>query len=771
MTRGLSRRHVLVFAAVVLAATALAAPSPSFATWGGTPVGSVPDNLVVVVLAPYLTWTDVTSGEMPNLARLAERAMLADTNVSSGLRRPSADALDQGALSLSAGVWVEADSRALPPASVGERIQGGTAAALYRRLTGVPAGEAGIVHLGYPRHTLFNKETSMTSVLGILGGAVRRAGGRTVAVGNSDPGADVSPRSMHRPAAAVAMDEHGRVDAGDVSSRLLRRDSEAPFGVSTDMARLLQAFRESIAEVSAGRSGAPVLAVIDPGDLHRAMLFASDAAPERVEAARRRALRALDQVVGAVSSEGVSLFVVAPAAARHKGRTRAFAPLLVAPADPGSGAGVLTSSSTHREGLVTLLDVAATVLDTLGIERPVQMVGNEMEFAEDGSTLDARISRLDRMERTATAVDTPKGYFQGGYIVLAVLVFLVATLLLIRREPPGGAGRVVRALLLLVLAIPVSGSCMFVFAGSPGTAAEVAVLFTLAVLALTAVSLAVGRLERGALPVAFVSGVTVLVLLVDQWLGGPWSFTGLFGFSPVLGARYYGMGNEGASMLVGALLVSAALAIDLAPERLARPARHWGFALLGTIATITVAAPFLGANVGVAIWGTIAVGVAWAGMNGRPLGWKGTLAILAAVVLLIGAFSLLDLDGGAGQTHLGRAWESAGKGGVGELWTIAARKAETNLRVLTRTNWSYLLFVILGLLAYMRARPQGVFRGTLEAYPAFAAAMTAGLAGGLFGYLTEDSGIVIPALVMLYVGGAALYLMLGRRELEGDAST
>ncbi len=90
------------------------------------------------------------------------------------------------------------------------------------------------------------------------------------------------------------------------------------------------------------------------------------------------------------------------------------------------------------------------------------------------------------------------------------------------------------------------------------------------------------------------------------------------------------------------------------------------------------------------------------------------------------------------------------------------RKVETNLRVLTHTNWAYLLVAVLAVLAFMRWRPQGDFAAALEENPYFSDAMAACLVGGFVAYFTEDSGIVIPAMIMLYVGVGIVGLMLER---------
>jgi regulator of protease activity HflC (stomatin/prohibitin superfamily) len=175
----------------------------------------------------------------------------------------------------------------------------------------------------------------------------------------------------------------------------------------------------------------------------------------------------------------------------------------------------------------------------------------------------------------------------------------------------------------------------------------------------------------------------------------------------------------------------------------------------------------------VAVWGLAGFGLAWVLMNGKRVTWKLVVLALLAAIVVVGAFAVIDLYGGGEQTHLGRALVSASQGGVGELWTIVSRKAETNARVLTRTNWAYILIATLGFLALMRWRPRGDFAETLTDNPAFADAITVSLAAALIAYFTEDSGIVISALVVFYVGVALSWLMLSRlqaKEAPDDSS-
>ena len=264
-------------------------------------------------------------------------------------------------------------------------------------------------------------------------------------------------------------------------------------------------------------------------------------------------------------------------------------------------------------------------------------------------------------------------------------------------------------------------------------------------------------------PVAALSLLTSAVIVVDQWLGAPASFTNFFGYSPLLAARFYGMGNEAAAILFGSSIVGIALLFDQWPDsRWTTLGKRVGIPLLAVVVLSAAAAPFWGANIGVAIWGVVGFGLAWVLMNGHHVSGKTVLWLFVAVVAVIFAFAAIDLFGGGPQTHLGRAITSAEQGGWIELWNIVARKAETNMRVLTHTNWAYILVATLAFLGFMRWRPQGDFAGTLAENPDFADAITVSLVAGLVAYFTEDSGIVIPALEVFYVGVGVVWLMLAR---------
>lgn len=726
---------------------------------------------VVIVLAPYLTWDDITPTSTPTIWSLAGSGALGDINARSRARvagEPSSPL--EGALTISAGAWAVPSYPAAAAFNVTEHYEVGTAAEAFERTTGDKVGDNRIVYLGMPMSQRVNAERSFEIALGVLASAIETAGGVTAAVGNSDVGYVTGEQRRVRPAALAAMNDVGTVRLGDVSSRLLTENPDAPFGIETDLDR----FAEALDEVADGvrSTDGPALVVLDAGDAYRATKFEPQVSSRIAAQHRASALTKLDDVVGlAVDRFPDDVVMVASQSTLDPtaGTIEGLGPFII----HGDGwQGFVTSSSTQRSGVVTNLDVTATVLDVLGLERPVQVLGNEMELTEAPASLEERVDVLQSTARTATAIDTAKRGVINAFVVFTVLALLISAFVLVRARMWGPTltrwwiGGL-RWSLLFTMAVPLASWLMFSWMRWPQSSGE-AIFGLLATASVVWVaSLLMLRSWPIRVSVGAVSLLTSLVLLVDQWLGAPWSFTNFFGYSPLLAARFYGIGNEAAAILFGSSIVGAAMILDEWPDaRWSGHLKKWGLPLFGLVVVWTSAAPNLGANVGVAVWGTVGFVLAWYLMNGHHVTVRAIVIMLVVMVAMVGVFIAIDMFGGGQQTHLARSLASAEAGGLAELWKIVARKAETNMRVLTHTNWAYILIAVVAFLAFMRWRPQGDFADTLSQNPHFADAITVSLVAGLAAYFSEDSGIVIPALEVFYVGVAIVWLMLARLAVQ-----
>lgn len=751
------RRAWPILLLLLVLVAAFASASPAFGAAKAT-------NRAYVILAPALSWADITPTATPTLWRLAGQGAVGDLNAMLRAREGAeAASAQEGALDLSAGNWAAPEFFAFAPANVGETVEGGSAALAYVRRMGTSPGVNAIAYPGLPPAQRKSAVSADDVVIGTLGQAVEATGGTTIAIGNSDSGDAIIGFKLERPAGLAAMDMNGLVRLGDVSPDLLMSSAGAPYGLRTSLAEFGSALRA--AEASAALLGGPALVVLDPGDGYRAQRFAWQAADDVAVRQRQAALSELDAVVALALSRARADDIVmvagqaplAPPAAGLPG----FSPLLV------SGAGLkgyLSSGSTHRTGVVSNPDLTAQVMKSLGLERPVQVIGNPLTASAAPDSAAERIAHLSALDSTAIAQNVVRGPFALIFAWLFVAVVLAAgAVLALRTRMPqpwlARASAAVRFVALVPPALALSGWLMFVVTPNVGSPTEMwLVLLAVSVMVVAAAAL-VWRYVSGRMALAGLFLAIVAVLVVDQLLGAPLSRTNLIGYSPLDSARYYGIGNEAAALLLGSALVGLALLRDgLRTTRARSMVVNVALPAIGALVVVVCAAPFFGANVGVAIWGTAGFAIAWTLMSGRRITWRTALVAVLVVVVLIGGFAALDAMRGGSQTHLARSLTAAQEGGVAQLGLIVQRKAETNLRVLAQSNWSIMLVATLAFLLFLRVLPGRPLSHLLAENPALRAVLWAATVSGVLAFLTEDTGIDVPSWIWFPVGIVVVWL-------------
>ena len=783
----MKRLSIFLTLGVFLLVTALGFVSVAQAQTSGEPEEfgqPIASSKVIVLLAPFVTWDDITPQTTPALYRATQTGAIGDINARSRAKETDGEpSMTEGALTVSAGAWALIDNGAYAAYNVNERVQFDTAGQAFRRMTGNSLENQAIVYLGLPSIMKANTTNSFKVIPGLLGSTVKNQGGFTAALGNSDLGfsSDNTQRLM-RPAALASMNEKGEVDFGSVSESVLKRDTMAPYGVSTDMALMEKGLQRIKKQMPQDKPG---LIVLDSGDLYRAYNYSSMVTDDVAAKNWDEALGQLDHLYSmAQRLYPEDTVILAAQASKDKDiDAEGFGPVIISNMKPG----LLISDSTQRPGLVTNLDLTATILNVLNIEQPVEVLGSPMEstshysVAVVGDEKDDAANRLDllmKMNKTAVSIENNRPIVINTFIVLTVLILVFGALVIIRAPKHWSAAtlktirRAIRLLILAVLAVPASSWLMFLIYRWPSSPLQVTAQLLAVAAGLWALTIALSWRFGSRVPLIFISVITSLVIIVDQLLGAPASFTSFFGYSPIAAARFYGIGNEGAAVLFGAVVIGIVMTLDQWPHaRWSNALRVWGIPVIGFIMMFVSAAPMLGANVGVAAWATVGFVLLWFLVNNKKISWKSVALMLLIVVLVVGLFIAIDKFGSGQETHLARAVNSAEQGGIVQLWDIVVRKVETNFRVLLHTNLVWILLAVIGFLAIMRWRPAGEFAVTLKNNPYFAAGMSTILVAGAVAYFTEDSGVVLPALMVLYLGCGIVWLMLDLvrgKEREGD---
>jgi hypothetical protein len=308
------------------------------------------------------------------------------------------------------------------------------------------------------------------------------------------------------------------------------------------------------------------------------------------------------------------------------------------------------------------------------------------------------------------------------------------------------SARALRAGALAVMWAPVA--VLIGAALEPSAAVEYATI-ALACLLLGAITDALLPWPRAPLAPALVS---ILALVLDAFAGTQLLMRSLLGPNPILGARFYGFGNELKSGL--AVLVLAAIAAALYPAIRSRRAAAT-VAVLGALLAAIEGAARLGAGVGGAI--LVAAGFAVAAVMLLPGGVsrRRVLLVLASPVVALVALALIDLATAHGSGHYTGSILHARS--PGDLRDVIVRRYTAAWNELKNHAMPFatalaLIYSIAGV--RLRERLLAPVGGD----PAWLAALAGGFTAGVIGMLVEDSGPVLLVVAVFTLGCVCAYL-------------
>jgi hypothetical protein len=732
---------------VVVIAVVLGSAGGATATPRGE--GDRQASRVLIFTLPHVGWADLEGLELPNLERFFDRAGIADLSARASRDRRSTR-LGDGYITLGAGTRAVGDGGVTDGEGFGVHEEFGidTAGGVFERRTGRRV-EAGLVQLGVAEIVERNDDALLDAEPGALGDALDDAGYTRAVIGNGD-GVEPTgvPPEYRRPLVSALMDERGILPGGRVDTGLLEQDARSPYGLRLDHG----AVRTAFATAWTPRS----VVLVEASDLVRADAYRGFATPDQGDALVTAALRRSDDLFGelmdVVDLARDAVLVVGPAHADGPAQLT-----VAALRAPGMEAGLLRSGTTRRSGFVQLYDVAPTVLDLLGVDRPSSMAGRPFEVGDrSGSTRD-RVELLIEANDAARFIADRVGPL-ALVLVIAHAVLLGLTLLWMLGPPV----RAITARTLEFGALVLLGLVPGVFLARLAPFHDLGAALYWLFLAGVAVVLACGyRLAGRRTPfdsLMIATAVIMVVLAGDVVLGSRLQISSGLGNSPIVAGRFTGFGN-----LAYAALGSAALALAVfVVARFGRRTGAWIAAGVLVVALAVDGAPFWGSDVG----GILSLAPAFLVAGGLLYGWTIRLrtAVVAATVTAVAVtgFALLDLARPPERrTHLGRLLEKVGDEGWSGFATVVTRKLDANVGNVANTVWALTVIAAAAFVVTVVLRAPRRLRELDRSTPALRAGAIGAAVLLLLGFAVNDSGIKVPG-VMLTVLDAALVVLLVR---------
>ncbi len=694
------------------------------------------DTKVVLLIADRVNLTDWQQVSTPRLDDLLARGAVGLMNTKTAGSLEPKDTY----LTIGSGQRATAGTAGYLNFKQREVYKGTTAENIYQRRIEKLEGASKVVNIGLPRIRRRNSQSDYQAEVGKLAALLEQADCQVAVLGNAD-----TWQQPRRHIALLGINQQG-VAVGDVSREMHRSAGDYPAGYLTNHEYLQRQFEKFYSESD--------LLVIEAGDTSRVEAVKNDLTTKRFNQAKRKAIKRTDRLLGQIEQEmnlaTDYLMLVTPTPSRQGsqlGRKLTLA-LVVG---PGIKKGLLTSATTKRSGLITNLDLAPTIYQLLtGFKS--NLPGCRISSIAADKPLDYLAKQQEKIQTTFSW----RPRLVDLFIWLQIIVLFGSGFVLIYRKNITFLKQIVITAVVSLLWLPIFFLLSENFLNYSLVEAGVIWLIVSFLLAATSINLCKNELWAIVLPAVITSGL----LVFDLWGGSDWTKLSVFSYSPVIGARYYGLGNEFMGLLVGAFLIGITGSKELKPEL-----PDWTFLVGLGLLTVTIGFPQLGANFGGLITAAVVSAVVYLSLRGVEFGYNFLLRIVfLAGVIILGVVIIEWFKFGGERGHLGRLLVRIKQKGINQLFLIISRKLKINLRLFKTTIWSRVLVAFMGILIVIYRWPSGKVRDLLSNYFYLAIGLKGALVGSIVTMLVNDSGVVAAATLLLFPVFSLLYIGLEHED-------
>ncbi|MDP1809214.1 MAG: hypothetical protein Q8L35_06735 [Actinomycetota bacterium] len=675
---------------------------------------------VIVIVANGISTGDIMINGAPNIKKsLRSRAAIGLMNA-----RAAKSAANASGSYLSIGAGARANAGRFGNLAVdrGETLlfQG-----IPQKLPLLRAGGR-VVSPSYPEMSRLATKLSYQAAPGTLGDLLRLGGIKRSVFGNAD-----TLGVYHREINLIAMDKKGSTDFGNVAG---------PINTPA----------QALTAVDAGLKNSQFL-VLEYAPTSRVDFRRDFLSDDAVASQRRQLLLQVDRLFGKLlaryADNRTMIILITPSPPIELAKSGALqTPLVVA--GPGFK-GLLTSTGTRWPGLVTNSDIAPTILNFFGLSVPTYLPGRTLtsEPSADPPAI------IDHIAQKALVNNGARSILLSSYITVAVAA-IIAVVLVLLFWPPAARIVYLQPLLLGLMFMPVvmliSSSAVYPTPWLP------IILIPAATLICALVTWLLWR-DQPLLALVVPSLLTTLIILVQLPFGSILERDSVMGMSSIIGARFYGIGNEYTGVLLGSAVICLTVWLTLRPR--SRNYAAAAAAILFIVITLIVGWPTLGANVGGALAAVTTGIVATFLFRDTRLAAKHLFYVAIGMVAVLAVILITDyLE--PSSSHTARAATLVGGGGMSQALMIITRKLSTNFMLITRSSWTKIIVAAVAAVATLQLGARQIYDHVYESYGLMPAGFKTIALGAVAALIFNDSGVVMAALMLIYAICGWLYLMI-----------
>ncbi|PAB60924.1 hypothetical protein [Anaeromicrobium sediminis] len=615
---------------------------------------------------------------------------------------------------------------------------------IYELRTGrLLSEDGGIINLDQARLEKINENGDYGAQPGALGEALHKANKKTAIIGNLDISNEL------RIAPSITMDKDGYTDFGTIDKSIFKQDLSYPFGIREDYGFMKSKFKDFYQKAD--------FIVVEIGDLYRLESYKSNMTNEAYMNKKRIVLENIDnfmkECISEMNLEKDEVIILNPYPSQVDMRNgQKLTPIILAGNNIKKG--IVYSNTTRRKAIVGNVDVAAHVLSSFQLKAEDMSGKDLISLSKDNN-----MEYVEKLYKDTVLVSKNRYPVLSTFAVFEIVISLLGLMLILFKDRISNKGiKYYTNILLSTMAVPVVLLLIPLF----GTY-NIYITYVLVIGGTILLTLIAKKLGKEPLDgILILASATTIFLMMDICTGATLIKKSLLGYDPIIGARYYGIGNEFMGVLIGSSLVFATALLD----RFSIKRIH--VVAFFTLLVIIMGFPKLGANVGGTITAICAFIFVTLRLYDVKIKLKHFLIIGVSVVVIVGILAYIDIKVLNGGSHLGRAVMKIIKEGPVEVIRIINRKISMNLRLIGITIWSKVLIstiLIIGVLFY---RPTGTISRLSNKYPNLTKGFSGIVCACIVAFLVNDSGVVAAATGIIFLGMSILYLIfyMGQDRLQ-----
>ena len=726
----------------------------SFATPGVSAKDKTQEPKIVMITLPRVTWELLKDADTPNIDKLIEQGSVAALSVKtqSSVYSPSEGYATIGAGSR-AGVDTSVNSQFVIPSEI---FNGRLASEIFTEQRG-PILNKNPVGLGLSfEKTINNNSRSLNNAkIGSLAEALK-VGSRSIAVfGNADDCLTDAPGCYSRSISYLGTNFNGELINGDISRDLLEKH---------DGAKTTQLFLDNdiVAKKTIKSLNKNDVTATECSDLERVESMRSTTKDSISEENFRKAIEKCDQLIGMIlpkiSMTNDQIYILAPSSPVSLPNTTVFIA-----AGKNIPSGYASSSTTRAKAIVSLVDIAPTILQTLNVAKGDAMSDTLIQWEKSESSLNVKenfLIKINDQAKIREKVISPIAWFLLIVFCLCVLIALVS----FTRE--GKWKQVAIFTSLITMSFP-----LVTFAIQPimiwlSTPLNHILFIALATSLISLLMMWAGN-KWDYTKVIFGFSITFLVVfIVDIGLGGKLQFNSAFGNATMVAGRFAGWGNSAFAFVAIFTIIAVAMFKQLMTGYKVKQPNKYNIYIMGALLVVLIfdGAPYFGSDVGGVLALTPALFVISMMLYEKRVGIK---AVLLSTVLTIGAistFALIDLNRPVShRTHLGRFAESLLHG---DATVTLERKMIASLNSFTRPALSISTIMAVLFFLYIVFSSSKYFKETYSSFISMRYIVLPGVIVAILGLLLNDSGLSIPSNIAIVAIPVITILILNRDKKQ-----